>query len=157
MIADLDEFWFCKNGDSLASALDDYTDYDLIYVNWSIFGSEGYEQHPDSLRRRLIHKKPTLGPHQVTKFLVRPIRLASERSLGLHRVKHIPSENVISDNERFQINHYVTQSVQYFTQVKMKRGDVVTSAHDDTRNMAYFAAYNQDCTVLDDTLSSRVA
>ena len=51
MIADLDEFWFCKKeGVNIREALNYYDNFDVIYTNWSIFGSSGHKAHPPDLR-----------------------------------------------------------------------------------------------------------
>ncbi len=157
LIADLDEFWFCKDGTPVSSALDQYQEFDLIYVNWSVFGSSNHDQHPDSLRRRLVHRMEAIGSHTNTKYIVRPCKIKTCHSLDIHKVRHIDSDKVISDNERFQINHYVTQSMEFFTQVKLKRGDAAASVNDRVRDMAYFKQVEEACCKIDDTLAKRVA
>lgn len=47
LIADLDEFWFCKSpADNLKGALSRFDRMDVIYANWFIFGSAGHIEHP---------------------------------------------------------------------------------------------------------------
>lgn len=76
LVADLDEFWFCKNGDTVASALQDFSGLDLIYVNWTHFGSDGHIAHPDSLRTNLLTRRPELASHGVTKWAGADVGLA---------------------------------------------------------------------------------
>lgn len=156
MIADADEFWFCKDGKKISEALNEYNDFDLIYVNWSIFGSGQFEKHPNGLRKNLIYRQPKLGEHKSTKYLVKTSKIISNDSILIHKVTGVDSSKTISDNERFQINHYVTQSVEYFTSVKMKRGDVNRAYYDESRNMEQFNELNSDCTVRDELLARSI-
>jgi FkbM family methyltransferase len=50
-----------------------------------------------------------------------------------------------------RLNHYATQSLEYFTNVKMTRGDVYRESHDNFRDMNYFNEYNTRNNTLYDT------
>ncbi len=153
LIADLDEFLFSKDGVILSDALGDYRDYDVIYVNWSIFGSSGFKQHPDSLRLNLCLRQPELGPHSCRKWIARTSALEIKEQLKIHHISGVCSSRTISENARFQMNHYVTQSMEFFAKVKMARGDVFSPQNDAVRDMAYFHRYDDPCTVEDRQLA----
>lgn len=155
-VADLDEFLFCPNGDRITDALAEYSTVRLIYVNWRHFGAGDQDKHPDSLRRTLCHRRATLGTHRDTKWIVRTYALKNGRGIGCHKISHVPSNHVISDNARFQLNHYITQSREFFFEVKAKRGSALTPKNDHVRTANYFRLANADCTVLDRGLADQV-
>ena len=156
IIADLDEFWFCKDGEKLSEAIKDYQQhYDVIYVNWSIFGSGGNVTHPKSIRKELTMRHQFLSSNIVTKYICKTSVLKSIENLEIHKIRGACSSATISDNQKFQINHYVTQSIEYF-EVKMKRGDVIKKLNDKIRDMDYFYKYDEPCIVEDFLLSDRI-
>lgn len=124
-------------------------DIDLIYANWRVFGSSGYETHPPSLRRHLIHRKQM---HMNTKFICRADAITDTRQLNLHKVQG-GSSRVVSDNERFHLNHYPIQSLEYFTRIKMTRGDASSPQLDGVRTLEYFHRYDESATYVDRTLA----
>lgn len=154
LIADADEFWFDKAGKGLLDALRSLDDFDLVYCNWTIFGTAGHDAHPASLRTELTTCQPTLGPHQLTKWVAKTDAIKRPSAIGIHKVSDCKSTHTISDNERLQINHYFTQSRQYWTEVKMRRGDAFDPANDTARNMRMFEQTEAGCTVKDDRLAS---
>lgn len=151
--ADADEFWFDKSGLKLCDSLKEFDDFDLVYCNWTIFGSSGRKMHPNSLRLELTQCHPKLGPHQMTKWAVRTDAIKKLSMIGIHKISGCSSSHTISDNERLQINHYFTQSLQYWTEVKMRRGDAVDPANDAARTMQIFADLEAGCTARDDKLA----
>ena len=157
MIADLDEFWFCKKGGvNIRDALNHYDEFDVIYTNWRVFGSGGYKAHPSSLRTQLLMRHKELGCHLDTKWICQTKALINLKDLGIHKIKGACSSRTISDNEMFQINHYVIQSLEYFTKIKMTRGDATNKAEDKLRNINYFNRYDEQCIVKDTLLSDMV-
>lgn len=126
LIADLDEFWFAKEGQPLCRRLADYQGIDVVYCNWSIFGCPDDAPHPESLRKSLRFRHPKLWGNGFKKYLVRASKLSRSSMVNIHYVKGLDSAHTISDNINLQINHYYTQSRNFWTQVKMTRGD----AHD---------------------------
>jgi hypothetical protein len=125
-------------------------------VNWSIFGSNGYDQHPSSLRKLLTKKQPHLASNMFTKWACRTSIIQSIENIDIHKVIGGCSSRTISDNQVFQINHYVTQSKEYFEKVKMTRGDVIKAMNDDVRDWTYFERYEVTCTETDEILSGRI-
>ncbi len=67
------------------------------------------------------------------------------------------SERTISDNERFYLNHYQIQSLEYFQKVKMTRGAATKVENDTARHMQYFAKVDAPCIMQDRLLADLVA
>ncbi|WP_054006084.1 glycosyltransferase family 2 protein [Cypionkella psychrotolerans] len=157
VVADLDEFWFCPSGQTLAEQLKGFRDIDVIYGNWRMFGSSGHEMHPASVRQGFTLREPHLYSHGFRKYICRTAIVKTRRSLGIHVVTGARSERTVSDNERFHLNHYPIQSLEYFQKVKMTRGDATKSSNDLVRDMQYFHRYNADCSQQDQLLADLVA
>jgi hypothetical protein len=153
----LDQFWFCKDGRTLAQAVQAYEDYYVVYANWTMFGSAGHDRHPVSLRMCLTQKSPALGPHGCTKYICRTRAITKRRSIGMHKVFGACSSRTISDNGLLQINHYPLQSREYFQDVKMPRGDAINPALDNIRDWHYFETYDRPCVVDDHSLAEQVS
>ncbi len=156
IIADADEFWFDKEGEGLPAALHAREAFDLIYCNWTIFGTSGHEAHPASLRKELTKCQPKLGPHEFTKWAVKTDSIKGRSAITVHKVAGCRSSHTISDNERFQINHYFTQSLEFWREVKMRRGDVVDPANDAARTLEMFHGTEAACIDQDEKLSLMV-
>jgi Glycosyltransferase family 92 len=156
LIADADEFWFDRAGSGLPDALKMLDGFDLIYCNWTNYGTSASKSHPQSLRKELLRCMPALGPHEFTKWIVKTSTIRRASAIGIHKVSDCRSTHTVSDNERLQINHYVIQSLHYWTQVKMKRGDVFDPANDTVRSMKMFDDLDAACTNVDCTLAKLV-
>ena len=156
VMADLDEFWFAPQS-SLPAAIDELKeDVDLVYANWKMFGTNGYQAHPPSLRSCLTLRDPVLGEHRNTKWICRTAAIKHRRSISVHKVSDVDSTRVVSDNIRFHLNHYPLQSMEYFTKVKMTRGDVSAGEFDTVRDLAYFHRYDAPATLEDRLLADAV-
>jgi hypothetical protein len=146
MIADLDEFWFVKDGRKIPSLFPEYEGMDVIYANWTIFGSSGFETHPGSLRKELLMRHPGIGSHLNTKWICRTSALRFPVTAATHKIRSASSTRTISDNLNLQINHYMTQSEDFFRNVKMVRGAVGKKERDYLKTRAYFDAINSGAT-----------
>lgn len=155
LVADLDEFWFCPNGDTLQVALADYDGVDVIYAKWSVFGSSGLLAHPSSLREGFTLRRPGLARH--AKYICRTRALTAPSDLHVHKVKGPDTLRTVTDTQRFQLNHYPIQSEAFFRSVKMTRGDASTAANDGMRDMDYFHAQDAGCDATDRKLADLVA
>ncbi len=156
--ADADEFWFVKDGRRLAEVLDaDFEGTDVIYCNWRVFGCGGRVAHPTSLRRELVLSDPVPAAHVSTKWAVRTDAVRNVRQLGIHKVSGASSSRTLSANETFQINHYMTQSEEFWRSVKMDRGDACGADKDAYRDMALFREVDGRCTQTDRRLADLVA
>lgn len=155
LIADLDEFWFCPDGNKVSSRLAEkqFEQTDVIYANWQLFGSSGLIDHPSSIRTALVHRREDLSPHINTKYICRTAILQSRSNIGVHKIIGGDSSRTISDNETFHLFHYPIQSLEFFRKVKMTRGDALSAESDLFRDMDYFRNYDAPCTILDRTLA----
>ncbi|MEP5416066.1 MAG: glycosyltransferase family 2 protein, partial [Lentilitoribacter sp.] len=147
MISDLDEFWFVKDGRKISEVLPDYDGIDVVYVNWTIFGSSGYKSHPKSVRKELTMRQPYLFVHSNTKWLCRTKIFSPFVTASVHKINGGSSSRTISDNVNIQINHYMIQSEYYFREVKMTRGDATRKSKDDIRDWEMFRSVDASCTV----------
>jgi hypothetical protein len=57
----------------------------------------------------------------------------------------------ILKSSTLQLNHYAIQSLQWFMKVKVTRGDNTTSIQNNTRNEAYFIAFDNASNDIDDS------
>ncbi len=157
LIADADEFWFCPGGETLAEALADFDGFDVIYANCATFGSSGLTDHPASIRQSLTLRSAGLTPHKWRKYLCRTSVLTQPDCIQVHSIVGACSSRTVSDNLRFQLNHYVIQSVEFFQAVKMTRGDAVNSINDTLRDMDYFRSQDAPCSLADTKLAQQLA
>ncbi len=157
VIADLDEFWFSKDGQPLCQKLGDYEDADVVYCNWSLFGCPSDAPHPPSLRAALVHKHPQLQPHKHKKYMVRAECLTKASMIEIHSIRGLDSGRTISDNVALQVNHYYTQSRHFWTQVKMPRGSAFDPLTSATRVLAVFDDVNAKSVEEDTLLAELVA
>lgn len=150
VIADLDEFWFGSSM-KLADLLLTET-ADVIVSPWRMFGSSGHIAHPPSIRKALIHAWPLSEQTQV-KYIFRTHLIEAEQIFVHFLLLNNRRQRIRQrfDNEKYILNHYAIQSLEFFTRVKMTRGDV-ESVH-NPRNMSYFRAYDQKATTIDKRLS----
>ncbi len=156
LIADLDEFWFVKNGQPLKNKLAEYETLDVVYCNWSVFGCPNEGDHPKSLRKELCFKQADLGGHRHRKYLVRAKKLTKSSMIEIHTIKGLDSARTVSDNATMQINHYYTQSQIFWKKVKMTRGDAFDPMMDRFRVMEVFKDVNSRCTVEDTVLADLI-
>ncbi len=122
VIADIDEFWFCKSGETLASYVQRQSRYDGIYAHWTNFGSGGLDAQPKSVRQSLVHHDPRLGPQ--TKCIFRTFLPQAENDIEVHFVRNLQLGRALIADKDLQLNHYVTQSRAFWFGTKMTRGDV---------------------------------
>ncbi len=157
LIADLDEFWFVKAGGRLADYLAQLSKkIDLIYVQWRIFGSNGLENQPSSVRKSFTRCHKSLTRFENTKWLCRSRKLPHYRSFKLHKVYSVNSARVSFENENLQLNHYMIQSREYFKNAKMSRGDACNPDADEIKNWSYFEQIDSAATCEDFLLRDQV-
>jgi hypothetical protein len=141
-IFDLDEFAYADNDETISSILkkEPLCNYDHIWCPWHRFGSSGHIQQPKSIINGFIKRREPKGD-VLGKSIVKTSSLIK---LGIHHHKIIPNSTYILSNgdtcnlnrekqylsedieKKFMIrvNHYEIQSYDWFTQIKMTRGDV---------------------------------
>lgn len=135
---DGDEFMFPTAAPSIGQALAEYDHLrtSAIGVYWVCFGSSGHQREPEGLVIENYRRRPSLAfpINRHVKSVVRG-RQASRVGPNSHMF-HTPWGTQdelgrpvtfgLTDHEpsytRFRINHYVTQSRQFFTQFKQTSG-----------------------------------
>jgi glycosyltransferase involved in cell wall biosynthesis len=142
-IVDIDEFWFCKSGEKLASYVARQEQSDAIYTNWTIFGTD-LEEQPVSVRQSLVTKQPRLDKQ--TKYIFRTSVALQPHDLSVHYVRDIGLNRAKIDNTVLQLNHYVTKSREFWKTVKLKRGEVAYVDLDLPKIQARFDTVNAACT-----------
>ena len=148
--ADMDEFFYCKDK-NIKEQLNNYMDYNVIYSNWRMFGSDGLKIQPKDIRVSIIYREPEYNSH--TKYIIQTKNINSYQ-LNLHEVSN--NSNNINLSDIFRLNHYPIQSEEYFRKVKMTRGAADSVNYDNFRDMNYFNRYDQNKTFEDNDLKNLI-
>lgn len=155
LVVDADEFCFSKKYDTLPEALNELDWFDVIYMQWTYFGCHEQVEHPKSLRLELIKRHAELGSHWNTKWFAKT-RVLGGKAMSIHKIRGANSARTITANDVFQLNHYQTQSLAFWTQIKMTRGDAALSDGDASRSMSTFHEFNEKAVVQDTLLAERL-
>jgi hypothetical protein len=91
-----------------------------------------------------------------TKYIFKPKLIKDSSNIHIHCLINIPyvkPYRIRIANKLIKLNHYPIQSLEFFTKIKMTRGDVNSSNSDNCRDLDYFQKYdyNETC---DDTLKN---
>jgi hypothetical protein len=175
MVVDLDEILYSRNGYRTIKDYLNSLNENIIQVNipWKIFGSNNHIHQPSSVINNFIYrddynhirdincKSITRGKN--VKYLnLHVAELNNKNGLIItsdgqeNKVKTCFSNisNDILNNSSLHLNHYVCQSWEFFSSVKMTRGDATCQAVDKIRNENYFNAYNKNI-ILDEELKNK--
>ena len=160
-VCDLDEFFYGVD-QKLRTKIQSLNQYKLINVNWLVYGNSGIEKHPEDIRTTFIHRFPNMDAVN-TKYIFKPMAIKSSSQIWIHWL-HYPNTNipikqgkyVRTANQLIKLNHYVLQSLEYFNNVKSKRGDATCAESDAKCSKAFFDAHNEGATFVDDTLKNLV-
>lgn len=125
-VLDLDEFLYSPREIDIRKILHQYENYPSIRVNWLHFGSNYHEKQPknvvQSFTRRASYNTQfsryiSFKPVTQTKYINR---------FDIHAHNINGKEFIMSDNDSADliINHYCIQSFEFWTTIKMTRGDV---------------------------------
>ena len=150
IVCDLDEFYYGSTK-KLKETLNEFNNYDIIYSNWKMFGSNDLIQHPEDIRKSIIYRKPDLD--SFSKYIVN-LQNIDINDIDVHSVHNVHNE--IRENEKIKLNHYPIQSLNYFQSVKMVRGDIYTPSNDNVRDMDYFKRYDLNTTFKDTELKDLI-
>ena len=141
-----------------------------VFIPWKMFGSNGFKTQPSSVRQSFVlrqdydflERTQAQGMNERGKILGKTIvNMRFIRRLGVHhsRMRYqghdysssfqrtIPTnfqpinEAILKEN-CLHLNHYAIQSWEYFSKVKMKRGDVLNVDNETIRNEQYFQSYD---------------
>jgi hypothetical protein len=140
IVADVDEYMYNTNKDKTIYdyiCTVDKNKVGSIRLNWKMFGSSGYINHPESIRKSFIWRQNDL--HENTKEI---INTSLTNSLIIHTHDYKPDVEIISNPDDLQLNHYAIMSEEYFRKVKMTRGDVSSLSINNIRDMTYFNNYD---------------
>lgn len=153
-VADADEFWYARKDKDLPSAIARFEEkFDVIYARWANFGCSKQASHPKSLRQELVYRQPDLAPHPHKKWIVRT-DIVKKGSFMTHKIVGGCSSRTTVDNDYLQLNHYVTRSLEYWTQTKMMRGSVSRAQNVKNWTIERFEAVNRMSTFRDDELAN---
>ena len=97
-------------------------------------------------------RHPHLRAHEMSKWIFKTTVLIHSGAIGVHRISRLGSCLTTTDTERFQINHYITQSLPFWRDIKMTRGDVHERVKDSACDVQTFNEIDLKSTVKDSTL-----
>lgn len=154
-ICDLDEFFFGTE-QPLAKELDNFDNYDVINTHSFFYGSDGLIDQPEDIRTAIVHRTDDIV--NGNKYIFKPSSVKDSSEVWIHWLVEpgtYQKKNGINstDNDtKIRLNHYVVQSLEYFQEVKMTRGDVSVSQNENIRTLDVFNYYTQAATIRDDIL-----
>ena len=169
-ILDLDEFLYSPTDKiDIKQVLSGYETETQIESNWVHFGSSGHINQPEKVVSNFLYRgsynSHTNGPngrYNSYKSIVNVRKLGCENiTLDIHRHKNDRGEYMDSRNLSFElsepvllINHYCTQSLEFWKKVKMSRGDInyYYDSQNWKRDLQLFELCNQNTDILDDRL-----
>jgi hypothetical protein len=157
-ICDLDEFFFGTNK-PLVDNLNDFDKYDVIYSNSFFYGSDNLVEHPKDIRTSILYREEEVI--NGTKYIFKPSSINNSSEIWIHWLVNSGTSNKKIMNEIFEhnkirLNHYRIQSLNYFKNVKMTRGDVSLESNETIRDIKYFEHYTKIATIKDDILKQIV-
>ena len=117
IIADLDEYWYSYPKKNIPEVLKDYSGYSGIYTNWQYFGSNGFIDEPESIRKHFT-KKWKHNHH--TKGIVQ-CKYTNSLNIHNHNTFGLPS---ITLTDQLYLNHYGIRSKNRYLAKKSKNGPV---------------------------------
>ena len=175
MVVDLDEILYSRNGYKTIKDYLNSLNQNIIQINipWKIFGSNNFIHQPSSVINNFIFrdnynylsiincKSITRGKNikhldlhiaELNDKNGLIITSDGEENTANMYFSHI--SNDILNNSCLHLNHYVCQSWEFFSNVKMTRGDATCASVDYVRNEGYFKGYNKNI-ILDDELKNK--
>lgn len=100
--ADIDEFWFCKSGERLADYLVRQQDVDVVYANWTNFGTN-LDAQPASVRTELCQMNPLKD--RFTKYIFRTWIPEKQEDIEVHAIRNVGLNRAKIANSELQPNH----------------------------------------------------
>lgn len=154
-ICDLDEFFFGTEK-KLIDAINEFHGYDVIYTNSFFYGSDNLIEHPKDIRISNIHRNDDIV--NGNKYIFKPKCINDSSEIWIHWLVHSGSlqkkilSTEIFDNKKIRLNHYIVQSLEYWQNINMTRGDVSVPQNENVRNMDIFYSYEKEAIIKDDIL-----
>ena len=157
-VCDLDEFFYGVD-QKLRTKIRTLDYFNVIYANWLMFGSDNLIKHPEDIRTSIIHRIPDI--HQNTKYIFKPRSIKNSSMIWIHGLVNPEIGEIIKIHPKIRVaniliklNHYPIQSLDFFKEVKMTRGDATTERN--VRDLNYFKSYDKGTTYKDDTLKKLI-
>ena len=153
-ICDLDEFFFGTE-QKLVDAICEFDEYNVIYTNSFFYGSDNLIEHPKDIRTDILHREEDI--ENGIKYIFKPKSINDSSEIWIHWLVNPGTlqkkqMNEITQNNKIRLNHYRIQSFEYYSKVKMTRGDCDVQKHDNMRDKNYFETYTKAATIKDDIL-----
>lgn len=154
-VCDLDEFFYGVDKKLTIKIRSLESQYHLIYCNWLMFGHENLVNHPRDIRSSIVHRVPDL--HQNTKYIFKTQSIQNSSQICLHSLlNYLYPTKIRIANQLIRLNHYPIQSWEFFSTVKMTRGDATSMSINNIRDIHYFNAYNENAGFKDETLKNLI-
>jgi hypothetical protein len=175
IVVDLDEFLYArKSYNTIKQYLSSlHKNIKQIYIPWKMFGSNGHINQTENIihyflkrniydNRMLINGKCITRTKKLKKIDIHKSRtnangliITSDGNVKEHDDNNFvyTSEEMLKDS-CLHLNHYAIQSWEFFSKIKMTRGDSSSSSSDHIRNKKYFDDYDNNI-VLDDELHNK--
>jgi Glycosyl transferase family 2 len=170
MVIDLDEFVYSRRSLGYITISDYLHSLDeqkilSVSLKWKMFGSSGHVTQPEQVipnfTRRHERINENIG-HQKAIYLLKEVyRLSTHNASFLVQNEDSGWRRIYSNGKNFEyknteddypseelakhaihLNHYAIQSYEWFSSVKMIRGDVSNKHHDQVRNNDYFKRFD---------------
>ena len=157
IICDLDEFFFGTEY-KLIHTLDEFSEYNVINTNSFFYGCDDNINHPKDIRISNIHRNDDII--NGNKYIFKPRIINDSSEIWIHWLV-IPDtfykknyKNQITNNTKIRLNHYQIQSLEYYQNIKMMRGDVSKLELENIRTMELFELYKKKAIIKDDILKN---
>ena len=173
LVCDLDEFAYARSGftslGQYLSQVDKETSF--VMLPWKNFGSSGYIKQPSSIRKSFTRRAPVPFPEPQPgvcrgKYICRVrhtsridvhhaeskngdcrYKLSSGRDITEFKSQIYRGMTPYSEQDlkecNIHLNHYASQSLQYFKEIKSTRGDVFHRRM-DVKQMSYFEKFDRN-------------
>lgn len=159
-VVDVDEYVFGVE-DSIEELLKydkDFINVDYIVLPWIMFGSNGHDLQPENIRKGFIKRKSLEECRNNPRFdnqkSLFKTKVVDSLKVHIHDIIDKSSCRIIeAPLNKLRLNHYAIMSWEYFSKVKMTRGDVSTMDSNSIRDRTYFDIYDSDTDIYDTALS----
>jgi hypothetical protein len=129
-ILDLDEFLYSPEEIDIKNILKKYEQENQLQINWVHFGSSRHITQPNGVVENFLYRGEynsiTNGPNGRYNSYKSIVNVKNSRNITLNIHSHGAYSKNISFNEtipQLLVNHYPIQSLQFWKNIKMTRGD----------------------------------
>jgi len=163
-IVDLDEFMYSPQEIDIKKILRNYENEKQLQINWVHFGSSGHIKQPDNVVRNFVYRgeynSSTNGPNGRYNSYKSIVNTNNNNNIQLSMHAHGRETRNISFNEKepkLLINHYTIQSLEFWQNIKMTRGDADKYYDSQAweRNMKLFSECDVNTNILDERLKNQ--